>query len=46
MDPEVYINFVKAYPNYSDKDIHKLFCIARQMDIVQEVQDIMELVYE
>jgi len=46
MDPEVYINFVKAYPNYSGKDIHKLFYIARQMDIVQEVQEIMELVYE
>ncbi|MGI6525124.1 MAG: type IV toxin-antitoxin system AbiEi family antitoxin domain-containing protein [Bdellovibrionota bacterium] len=46
MDPEVYVNFVKVYPNYSDKDIHKLFYIARQMDIVQEVQEIMELVYE
>ncbi|MGI6608476.1 MAG: type IV toxin-antitoxin system AbiEi family antitoxin domain-containing protein [Erysipelotrichaceae bacterium] len=46
MDPEVYINFVKAYPNYSDKDIHRLFYIARQMGVVQEVQEIMELVYE
>ncbi len=46
MDPEVYINFVKTYPSYPDKDIHELFNIAQKMNIVQEVQDIMELVYE
>ncbi|NLL22998.1 MAG: abortive phage infection protein, partial [Tissierellia bacterium] len=46
MDPEVYINFVKTYPSYPDRDIHQLFNIAQQMNIVKEVQEIMELVYE
>ena len=46
VDPEVYINFLKAYPSYSDKDINELFNIAQKMDIVQQVQEIMELVYE
>ncbi|MGI6578768.1 MAG: type IV toxin-antitoxin system AbiEi family antitoxin domain-containing protein [Saccharofermentanales bacterium] len=46
MDPEVYINFVKAYPKYQDRDIHELFNIAQNMGVLQEVQEIMELVYE
>ncbi len=46
VDPEVYINFLKAYPSYSDKDINELFNIAQKMDVVQQVQEIMELVYE
>jgi predicted transcriptional regulator of viral defense system len=46
MDPEVYIKFVKTYPSYPDRDIHQLFNIAQQMNIVKEVQEIMELVYE
>lgn len=46
MDPEVYINFVKAYPKYKDRDTHELFNIAQKMDVLQEVQEIMELVYE
>jgi predicted transcriptional regulator of viral defense system len=29
VDPEVYINFLKAYPSYSDKDINELFNIAQ-----------------
>lgn len=46
MDPEVYINLVKTYPSFPDRDIHKLFHIAQQMNIAQKVQEIMELVYE
>ncbi len=46
MDPEIYINFVKNYPNYEKKDIHKLYDIANKMNLVQEVQEIMELVNE
>jgi predicted transcriptional regulator of viral defense system len=46
MEPEVYIHFVKAYPSYQDRDIHQLFHIAQKMDIVKEVREIMELVYE
>jgi hypothetical protein len=46
MDPEIYIKLVKTYPKYPDRDIHELFNIAQNMDIIQEVQEIMELVYE
>ncbi|MGI6325505.1 MAG: type IV toxin-antitoxin system AbiEi family antitoxin domain-containing protein [Saccharofermentanales bacterium] len=46
MDPEIYINLVKIYPKYPYRDIHELFSIAQKMDIIQEVQEIMELVYE
>lgn len=46
MDPEVYIKLVKTYPSFPDRDIHKLFHIAQQMDIAQKVQEIMELVYK
>lgn len=46
MDSEVYLSFIKTYPSYKNRDIHTLFFIAQKMNIVQEVQDIMELVYE
>ncbi|MDD4642362.1 MAG: type IV toxin-antitoxin system AbiEi family antitoxin domain-containing protein [Erysipelotrichaceae bacterium] len=46
MDPEVYLSFVKAYSNYKEKDIHELFSIAQKMDVVKEVKEVMELVYE
>lgn len=46
MDPEVYVSFVKSYPNYEKKDLNALFNIAQKMNLVQEVQEVMELVYE
>ncbi len=46
MDPEVYLSFIKSYPSYEKQDLNVLFNIAHKMDIVQEVQEVMELVYE
>lgn len=44
MDPEVYFSFVKAYPNYEDKDLNKLFYFAQKLDVFEELREVMELV--
>lgn len=46
IDPESYINFIKAYPKYQNRNIHELFHIAQKMNVLAEVQSVMELVYE
>lgn len=46
MDPEVYVNLIRSYSDYKDKNIHNLYEIADKMNVVSEVRDIMEVVYE
>ncbi len=44
MDSEFYINTLKSYPSYKEKNINSLFDIARAMNIETKVREIMELI--
>lgn len=46
MDTETYIKFIRFYSKYEKKDIHKLYEMAKEMNIIETVKDIMEIVYE
>lgn len=46
MDSEVYVKILRSYSSYREKDIHHLYDIAGKMNIVDEVREIMEIVYE
>lgn len=46
MDIEVYVNAIRSYSSYKDKDIHSLYEIAMKMGIEDKVREVMELAYE
>ena len=46
MDPEVYVKILRSYSGYREKDVNNLYDIAGKMDIVDDVREIMEIVYE
>ena len=46
IDSETYINCLKRYSRYKDKDINKLYEIAVKFNILDKVRDVMELIYE
>ncbi len=46
MDIEVYVNLLRSYSSYPEKDVHSLYEIAKTMGIQDQVRDAMELVYE
>lgn len=43
MDREVYIKMLKAYGEYKDKDLNKLYIISKKMGIADKVRNIVEL---
>lgn len=45
MDIEVYVNLIRSYSEYKEKDIHSLYKIAKQMGIERKVREIMEVFY-
>lgn len=46
MDSEVYINLLRSYGQYDKRQPQQLYEIATQMNMIDEVRQVMELVYE
>ena len=46
MDIEVYVNIIRSYSDYKDKDIHSLQEISSKMGIENKVREVMEIAYE
>jgi len=46
MDIEVYVQIIRSYEKYANRDIHALYEIAIKMGIEKEVKSIMEIVYD
>ena len=44
MNHEVYVNAIKAYKEYDQKDINLLYKIAARMGIADKVAGIMEII--
>lgn len=46
MDVEIFREAIKKYLEFKDKDINKLYQYAEKLGIVNEVNDIVEVLYE
>ncbi len=46
MDTEVYVNLIRSYNLLKDKDLNLIYDIANKMGILENVREILEVLYE
>ncbi len=46
MDREIYINIIRSYAKYKEKNLEALYDIAKKMGVLSNVREVMEVVYE